>query len=208
MKIYIDFDDVICETAKNFTKLAKELFEIEVPYNQIQFFNLQKTFGLSDEQYTELMTAGHEPKNLLDYEETKDASVTINKWLNSGHDVKIITGRPYDSYEPSRKWLDEHGLKSVPLFCVDKYGRESFNQNSTYSLTLKDFYNMNFDFVVEDSPVSFEHILNFKNCITAVFDRPWNRTTEFTNEKFIRCSGWKEIDKLFEDYSKNFSKTT
>ena len=30
MKIYIDFDDVICETAKYFTKIAKELFNIDV----------------------------------------------------------------------------------------------------------------------------------------------------------------------------------
>ena len=29
MKVYIDFDDVLCETAKHFTKLAKELFGID-----------------------------------------------------------------------------------------------------------------------------------------------------------------------------------
>lgn len=51
MKIYIDFDDVICETAQYFTKIAKELFHIEVPYQEVQFFNLQKSFDLSDEQY-------------------------------------------------------------------------------------------------------------------------------------------------------------
>ena len=34
MKIYIDFDDVICETAKYFTKIAKELFNIDVPYRE------------------------------------------------------------------------------------------------------------------------------------------------------------------------------
>ncbi|WP_296873777.1 hypothetical protein [uncultured Methanobrevibacter sp.] len=59
MKIYIDFDDVICETAKYFTKIAKELFGIDVPYRQVQFFNLQKSFDLSDDQYDKLMEAGH-----------------------------------------------------------------------------------------------------------------------------------------------------
>ena len=58
MKIYIDFDDVICETAKYFTKIAKELFGIDIPYRQVQFFNLQKSVDLSDEQYTELMRVG------------------------------------------------------------------------------------------------------------------------------------------------------
>ena len=115
MKIYIDFDDVICETAKYFTKLAKELFGIDVPYREVQFFNLQKSFDLSDVQYEKLMEAGHLPENLLAYEETAEASETINKWVDEGHEVFIITGRPFSSYEPSRKWLDAHQLERVPL---------------------------------------------------------------------------------------------
>ena len=87
MKIYIDFDDVICETAKYFTKIAKELFNIDVPYREVQFFNLQKSFDLSGEQYDELMKAGHIPENLLDYEETPGASEVINKWVDEGHEM-------------------------------------------------------------------------------------------------------------------------
>lgn len=67
MKIYIDFDDVICETGQFFSKIAKELFDIDVPYQQVQFFNLQKTFDLSDEQYDELMKVGHLSENLLKF---------------------------------------------------------------------------------------------------------------------------------------------
>ena len=81
MKIYIDFDDVLCETAKHFTKLAKELFGIDVPYREVQFFNLKKTFDLSDEQYEEMMIAGHLPENLLNYEETTGAADTIIKGI-------------------------------------------------------------------------------------------------------------------------------
>lgn len=199
MKIYIDFDDVICETASYFTKLAKELFGVEVPYNQVQFFNLQKSFELTDSQYDELMRAGHFPENLLSYTETEGASKTINKWLDVGHDISIITGRPYDSYEPSRCWLDEHGLDRVPLFCVDKYGREIFNQECTYSMTLSDLYSMDFDFAVEDSPSAFEHLLHFDNCTVAIFERPWNRGVEMINDRFVRCANWQEIDSLLEN---------
>ena len=67
MKIYIDFDDVICETAKYFTKLARDLFGIVVPYQQIHFFDLQKSFALCDAQYVELMHTAHMPENLLQY---------------------------------------------------------------------------------------------------------------------------------------------
>ena len=87
MKIYIDFDDVLCETAEYFTKIAKEMFGIDVPYRQVQFFNLQKSFDLNDEQYEALMKAGHLPENLLNYEETPGASEAINKWVDQGHEV-------------------------------------------------------------------------------------------------------------------------
>lgn len=192
MKIYIDFDDVICETAKYFTKLARELFGIDVPYQEVQFFNLQKSFDINEEQYDALMNAGHIPANLLAYEETPGAAETINKWVDEGHEVSVITGRPFDAYEPSRRWLDEHGLNRVPLFCVDKYGRESFNQDCTYSMTLEQLYSMTFDFAIEDSPAAFEHVLHFKNCMVAVFNRPWNINEELPNDRFVRCESWKK----------------
>ena len=206
MRIYIDFDDVICETAKYFTKIAKEMFDIEVPYRQVQFFNLQKSFDLNDEQYDELMKAGHIPENLLKYEETEGASETINQWVDEGHEVFVITGRPFDSYEPSRAWLDEHQLERSPVFFVDKDGREVFKQGCTYNLTLEKLYGMDFDFAIEDSPSAFEHILHFDRCKTAVFDRPWNRQSELPNDRFVRCSGWKDIDRVFEEYCRERKK--
>lgn len=198
MKIYIDFDDVICETAKYFTYIARDLFGIDVPYEKVRFFNLQKSFNLTDSQYNELMVEGHKPEILLAYEETAGASKIINKWVDEGHQVSIITGRPLDSYEPSRKWLNEHNLNRVELFCVDKYGREIFNQNCSYSMTLQDFYNMTFDFAVEDSPAAFEHLLHFENCRVAVFERPWNKEAVLPNKNFIRSKNWEEIDKLLK----------
>ena len=198
MKIYIDFDDVICETAKHITKLAKELFGIELPYREMQFFNLQKVFELSDAQYNELMETCHTPENLLTYEETPYASSVINKWIDAGHEVSVVTGRPFDAYEPSRKWLDNHGLERAALYTVDKYGREKNVQSYTYAMTLEQLYSMDFDFAIEDSPVAFEHVLHFKNCKVAVFDRPWNRESELPNERFVRCFDWLEIDKLID----------
>ena len=197
MKIYIDFDDVICETAKSFSRLAKRLFDVDVPYNQVQFFNLQKTYDLDDNQYVQLMKEGHTPESLLSYEETPGATDTINKWIDDGHDVSIITGRPFDAYDSSRQWLDEHGLSRVPLFCVDKYGREQFNQDVSYSMTLAQLYELTFDFAIEDSPNAFEHVAHFDNCTVAVFDRPWNKKAEFPNDNFIRCADWADIDRLF-----------
>ena len=67
MKIYVDFDDCLSESAKDFSDLAAELFGILVPYEKIRFFNLQKAFSLTDEQYARLLAEGHKPERLLSY---------------------------------------------------------------------------------------------------------------------------------------------
>ena len=61
MNIYVDFDDCLCETARSFSKLALEMFDIDVPYEGVRYFNLKMAFDLNDEQYTALLIRGHEP---------------------------------------------------------------------------------------------------------------------------------------------------
>ncbi len=195
MKIYVDFDDCLCETARAFSKLVLEMFGKDVPYEKMRYFNLQKAFDLTEEQYDQLLFKGHEPEVLLSYEETPGASAVINEWIQRGHDVSIITGRPFGSYEPSRAWLDRHGLQDVKLFCLNKYGRENFLKDSGFSLELEDYYQMKFDFAVEDSPSAFKFFDHLPNLKVKVFDRPWNREAEFPNENYERLYDWEGIRK-------------
>ena len=102
MNIYVDFDDCICETARAFSKYAEELFGIDVPYEKIRYFNLQKSFSLTDEQYDQMMIKGHEPEMILSYEETPGACDVIKSWIESGYNVYVITGRPFSVYKESR----------------------------------------------------------------------------------------------------------
>ena len=175
MKIYVDYDDCLCETARNFSDLAVEMFGKNVPYEKIRYFELDKSFDLNEEQFVQFMSKGHEPDVLLSYEETPGASEVINEWLSEGHDVSIITGRPFSSYEPSRQWLDRHGLKDVKLYCLNKYGRDGFIKDSDFSLELEDYYRMKFDVAVEDSPKAFRFFDHLPDLKVMVYDRPWNR---------------------------------
>ena len=145
MKIYIDFDDCLCETALYFSKLITEMFDMDIPYEKIRYFDLKRSFSLTDEQYKEMMIRGHEPDVILSYDETHGASKTVNSLIDAGHEVSIITGRPYSAYEPSRLWLDRHGLERVDLYCLNKYGRDSFIKNSEFSLEIEDYKKMHFD---------------------------------------------------------------
>ena len=193
MNIYVDFDDCLCETGRAFSGLVFELFGKEVPYEKMWHFNLQKAFDLTDEQYEQLLLKGHETDVLLSFEETPGASTVINEWIKNGHDVSIITGRPSDYYEPSRMWLDRHGLKNVRLYCLNKYGREKFIVNSGFSLELEDYYKMRFDLAVEDSPLAFKYFDHLPELRVMVFDRPWNWESAFPNANYHRCFDWKDV---------------
>ena len=198
MKIYVDFDDCLCETARYFSGIASELFGKNVPYEKINFFNLQKSFSLTDEQYKQIMTEGHKPEVLLAFEEKPGASGTINSWIDKGYDVSVITGRPYSAYPSSRTWLDEHGMERAKLYCLDKYGREGFMKDSSFSLTIEDYYKMHFDFAVEDSPSAFRFFEHLPELKVLVYDRPWNREDEFPGSNYYRCLDWNVIKDMVE----------
>ena len=193
MNFYVDFDDCLCETALSFTEIADRLFGKKVPYEGVKSFNLQKTFDLNDEEYQQLMEEGHRPEILLAYEETPGCSEVINEWLNQGHTVNIITGRPYSAYEASRQWLDEHGLERAKLYFLNKYGRDAFYGSGSHNLELEDFYQMKFDYAVEDSPLALPYLEHFPETKVLVFDRPWNQECEFPNENYVRSMDWEFI---------------
>ena len=193
MNIYVDFDDCLCETARYFSILIKDMFDLDIPYEKIRYFDLKRSFSLSDKQYDEMMIRGHEPKVLLSYEETANASKTLNDLMDEGHDVSVITGRPYSAYEPSREWLDSHGLKRAKLYCLNKYGRDTFIKNSEYSLEIDDYKKMHFDIAIEDSPAAFGFFDHMPDLKVMVFDRPWNREAEFPSDNYLRFHDWDSI---------------
>ena len=196
MKIYVDYDDCLCETARSFSRLAVEMFGKHVPYEKIRYFDLDKSFDLDDDQFQRFMIKGHDPEVLLSYEETPGAFATINELISQGHEVSIITGRPFSAYEPSREWLDKHGLKDVRLYCLNKYGRDTSFYNTDFSLELEDYYKMKFDFAVEDSYKAFKFFEHLPNLKVLVYDRPWNRECVFPNGNYIRCMDWDRIREI------------
>ncbi|MBQ6364078.1 MAG: 2-dehydropantoate 2-reductase [Lachnospiraceae bacterium] len=198
MNIYIDFDDCLCETARHFCVLVKELFGKTVPYEEVRFFNLQNSFSLTEEQYEHMMIEGHRSEVLLSFEETPGASETVLDWIEGGHDVSIITGRPAGAYEASREWLDRHGLEQVRLYCLNKYGRDNFIKNSAFNLELEDYYRMHFDYAVEDSPLAFKYFDHLPGLQVMVYDRPWNHDCEFPGENYRRCPDWEMIRRIVQ----------
>lgn len=193
MNNYVDFDDCLCESGRFFSGLAADMFGKNVPYEEMQYFNLQQAFRLTDEQYRELLIKGHEDEMLLSIEETPGASEVLNEWIRRGENVTVITGRPYRTYEVSRLWLDRHGLQDARLLIMDKYGREDHTVKAGFILEPEDYFRMKFDYAVEDSPSAFRFFDHLPDLKVLVFERPWNREIKLPGSNYIRCAGWESI---------------
>ncbi|MBO7335527.1 MAG: 2-dehydropantoate 2-reductase [Lachnospiraceae bacterium] len=203
MRIYVDFDDCLCETAKALADITARLFGKVIAYEDIRFFDLRDSFGLTEEEYRELMIEAHRPEILFSFEEIPGAVKALNDWMDLGNEVFVITGRPLASSEVSRRWLDEHGLKRARMYFLDKYGRDLNDKDNELNLEPEDFYKMHFDYAVEDSPVAFKFFEHLPDMKVMVFDRPWNRDCTFPNGNYSRCTDWEMIrERLTADCKK------
>ena len=76
---------------------------------------------------------------------------------------------------------------------MNKYGRDAFYGSGSHNLELEDFYRMEFDYAVEDSPLALPYLEHFPKTKVLVFDRPWNQECEFPNENYVRSMDWEFI---------------
>ncbi len=198
MRIYVDFDDVLCETARELSRLARALYGCQVPYESIRAFNLREAFGLDEAHYMSLMRAAHATECLLALEPTPGAVATLARWTADGHGVEIVTGRPYATHDASQRWLRRHGLEQITLIHVDKYNRELAPEADDWSraLTREEFATRRYDLAVEDAPVALEQLAAMPPCKVAIFDRPWNRATPLLTGHFTRCRDWDAVRRL------------
>ena len=174
--------------------LACEMFGRNVPYEDIQFFNLQQSFSLSDAQLEQLMERAHEDCFLENLEATPDGCDTIRTLENAGHEVVIVTGRQSVCHSGSVAWLRKYGLAHLEIIYVDKYGRAPTEtpEGVPPMLSLDAFNQLHFDVAIDDSPNALDLLVPRTDCHTIVFDRPWNRQYPLS-PSMSRATSWEEV---------------
>lgn len=193
MKIYVDMDDVLTETARELSRLAVALFDVHVPYEEIFAFDLKQSFHLTDEEYLHLMRGAHWGEVLASLPETPGAREGVVRLMEQGHEVFIVTGRPIQTADVSQTWLRNHGFPELPFRCLDKYGRwMAADASDPRLLTREAFEQTHFDLFIDDSPLALDLLKPRRGCRILVFDRPWNRDYPLTSS-MRRIHGWNEV---------------
>jgi uncharacterized HAD superfamily protein len=191
-KIYVDFDDVLCETGRELTALLQRLHGRSVAFEEMTSFDLGVAFGLSSEELSAFMIAASEPELISVLKPIDGAIDALRKWHDQGCEIHVVTGRPPAIFEASKQWLEHHAVPHTSLLFVDKYGRHDLNENI---VTLSSLSEIGFCFAVEDSPSLVHYLSDTLGIFVAVFDRPWNRglSTNAPSGRTKRCHSWDEV---------------
>lgn len=195
--IYVDFDDVLCKTALEFTRVLEREFGKQVAFEDIHSFDLGTSFGLGPEEIGELMERVHEPDVLAAMEPVEGAVQALNRWTRSGYEVWIVTGRPAGTRASSELWLRTHGVAHARLDFVDKYGRTDPRGDKTGVLTLDQLSKMEFCLAVEDSSDMAAYLASRMRMPVAMLARPWNAAPLSLDStaaaRIARCKDWDEV---------------
>lgn len=195
--VYVDFDDVLCETAHAFLDVVEREFGRRYAFEDIHFFDLEKSFHLNQEEYEYLMGLIHDPDILRIMAPMPGVLDVLADWDRRGIRPVVVTGRPPETEPVCHEWLERHGVPYDRILFVDKYGRVPAHQVGVEVIVPQDLIDMGFTLAVEDAPAMIEFIMRQTDIPLAVLDRPWNRSLDFTGAdgQVVRCADWSAVAK-------------
>lgn len=195
MKIYLDMDDVLCETARKLCGLVFDLFGKGCAYDEMELFDLQRAYALTADENRILMENAHGREFLTSLEPVEGAADAVRRMVEAGCEITIVTGRPVSTAPYSLEWLEAHNFPKLPLKCLDKYNRWSMGEmTSEHFLSKDEFDRLHFDLFVDDSPAAIKMLSERDDGDILIFDRPWNRKTLPSRQRTSRVKNWKEIE--------------
>jgi uncharacterized protein len=190
--IYVDFDDVLCETAQALLDIAHRRFGTRVRFAEIVSFDIGVSFGLTAAQEGEVMDEMHHPATIAGLPPMRGAREALAHWAAAGYEVTVVTGRPPATAAASRAWLARHRMPHRDLVMVDKYGRGHPPVPGVACLSLDELAPFGFCLGVEDSPEMAAFVARTLKARAVLFDRPWNAAAALP-DGVTRCRGWPEV---------------
>ena len=201
-RIYVDLDDVLCETAQRVMEIAQNLFSKTICFEHIHSFDLGVSFGLSAGEIRKLMRKIHDPEILLEIPPRPGAMTCLSEWVDLGYEIFVVTGRPPTTNRVTEQWLTDQKMPYQELLFVDKYGRFSSSEppSGATTVALKELDKFGFSFAVEDSAEVAQYLSEQLNIPVMLLDRPWNRNDPFRTDIVVRCPNWIEAPMMVHSF--------
>lgn len=205
-RIYVDLDDVLCETIGALTRLLAEEWGRRVEVDEVRHFDLGRSFGLDPDQLASFLRRAHEDTVIESLAPLRGAAETLAHWREQGYAISVLTGRPIHTRASSRRWLALHGIAHAHFDCVDKYGRGAGAAPAPSPdeppLPFERVSDFGFHFAVEDSLAVATRLVRDCGLTVALYDRPWNRdlsgVAPAVRARLVRVRDWDEIRARFD----------
>jgi len=189
--IYIDLDDVLCETARHFLRIVEREFGRRFDYEQLTQFDIGTACALSAHERDALYRIVHNPDELMQMVPIDAAIAGLKQWRDAGFEIAIVTGRPPYSYEASLAWLARQRVPFDSFTMVNKYSRFDTSEQ-TVAISLDELAARKYAWAVEDSLPMAEFLAGRMDLPVALVDCPWNRSPR-SHVKVNRHTDWKTI---------------
>lgn len=189
-RIYVDMDDVITRTTDTYGAIVQQMVGRQVRFEDLTTFDLQTSFGLTDDEYRRFFHQVHQPEVLMGFKPVPGALPTLARWVDAGHRVDIVTGRPPSTREASLAWLDRHQAVYTDFIMVDKYHRAGPDDPGV--ITRTQLADTPYDLAVEDSLDTALFLAHHMALTVLLYDRPWNVRPTLPR-RITRVSSWAQI---------------
>ena len=176
--IYVDFDDVLCESARTLATIAGSRYGKNVEFEEIYSFDLHDSFGLNSLEQEDLFTLFHDEDMLFSIPPIPQAIEGMQTWAAEGCRIEIVTGRPPVTQDVSCAWLAEYDVPYDDILFVDKYQRGHGDVAGVRQCGREDLQQAEYALAVDDSPDMIQFLASATSWPLALFDRPWNRALQ------------------------------
>ncbi len=197
--IYLDLDDVLCDTAVAYLGLVDREFGRQIHFENIFSFDLQKSFGLSDEQNSHMFHCAHQPEFILNIGIFEGVRAILQEWRRQGHRIHIVTGRHTASYRATLDWLEQHAICYDSFTMVDKYGWQDTDHD--LAVPLAEIRDRSYSFGIEDNIEMTRFLSQEMGIPVLLHDRPWNRDLQVSsgaNGEVKRFESWKNLRSMVD----------
>ena len=174
MRIAIDIDSTLHHYWDRLSDSARRRFGIELPYEEQFDWGITR---LKPHQLQVCIEDTHSEAEILAGEPYPGAVETVNDWHARGHFIHITSHRAERCFGPTRRWLDQIGLRYDDLHCsFDKVAR---------------CQELSIDVLIDDSPVNLQRALEV-GMVAATLRHPWNEELCDT-EDIVSAGDWAEL---------------
>jgi 5'(3')-deoxyribonucleotidase len=172
MIIACDVDNVIATLQETVTKLFNKEYGTNYTLNDITEYNVSNVLPSKDAYNMKEMYA---QKGIYTFVKPVDgAQKALQKLINAGHQVYLVTDAIPQMYNEKVKWINEF----FPFI------------DNAHIVAMKHKHLFKADIMIEDN---IENLLSGVHYHRICLDYPWNRAVQDYAYGICRCSNWNEI---------------